>query len=214
VDHSCPKCGLAVASGTPFCSGCRAPQIRFVPAEPLESVVRADPALDERLPASTPLVWQPALRAAILGGVFSALTMGLFPGLLGFGFMGGGTLAIYAYRKRVPGAILNLGAGALLGAVSGLFGFLVLSVLALLKLVLLHKGEEFRQTIFAALDKGVQNSDPQLQPQVLAMVQNFKTPEGFVIMTAIVLVAICLLFVFFSILGGAIGANITRRNHK
>jgi hypothetical protein len=140
--------------------------------------------------------------------------MGLFPGLLGFGFMGGGTLAIYAYRRRVPGAILNLGAGSLLGAVSGLFGFLLLSVLALTKLLLLHKGEEFRQTIFAALDKGVQNADPQLQPQVLEMVQQFKTPEGFALMTALALAAICALFVFFSLLGGAIGANITRRSPK
>ncbi len=140
--------------------------------------------------------------------------MGLFGGLLGFGFMAGGTLSVYAYRRRVPGAVLNLGSGAFLGAVSGLFGFLVLSVLAAVKILFSHKGEELRQTAFAAMDKVVQNTDPQLQQSVQELVQHFKTPQGFVLFVAISALCTCLMFIFFSLLGGAIGASITRRNPK
>jgi hypothetical protein len=211
VDHLCPNCSLAVASGAPFCSACRAPQIRFVPAESVEAVVGADHATDEAMPATTPLAWRPAFRAAFLGGVFSALTMGIFGGLLGFGFMAGGTLSVYAYRRRVPGSALKLASGALLGAISGFFGFLLLAVLAAGKILFSHKG--LRQTAFANMDRVVQNTDPQLQQSVLGVVEHL-TPEGFVLFIAMSAVCACLMFVFFSVLGGAIGANITRRSPK
>lgn len=176
--------------------------------------MRPDTRVDEVLPAPTPLVWQPALYAAFLGGVFSALAMNFLGGLLGLGFIAGGTIAVYAYRRRVPGAILGLGSGSLLGAISGLFGFLVFSVLATLEILLSHKGEELRRTLFDSMDKAVLNADPQLQQQFQEVIQQFKTPEGlafFIVLTALFL---CLMFIFFSILGGAIGASITRRNTK
>jgi hypothetical protein len=180
----------------------------------VEAVERADDPSDEALPATTPLAWRPAIRAAFLGGIFSAVTMGIFGGLLGFGFMAGGTLSVYAYRRRVPGSALKLASGALLGAISGLFGFLLLTVLAAVKILVSHKGEELRQTAFANMDRVVQNTDPQLQQSVLGIVQHFKTPQGFVLFVAMSAVCTCLMFVFFSVLGGAIGANITRRSPK
>jgi hypothetical protein len=197
----------------PFCAGCRAPQIRFIPPEPVEAPVRADVAL-EALPAATALVWRPALRAALIGGVFSFFSLGLPRGLLGFGFMVGGTLAVYAYRRRLPGAVLNLGSGTLLGAASGLCGFLISSVRVAVKLLLLHEGAELRQTTFANMDRVIQNTDPELQQSMAGIFQHFRTPEGFLYLVAIGALCMCLMFIFFSILGGAIGANITRRNPK
>jgi hypothetical protein len=128
--------------------------------------------------------------------------------------MAGGTLSVYAYRRRVPGSALKLASGALLGAISGLFGFLLLTVHAAVKILLSHKGEELRQAAFANMDRVVESTDPQLQQQVLGMVQHFKTPQGFVVLVAIIAACACLMFVFFSVLGGAIGANITRRGLK
>jgi len=129
--------------------------------------------------------------------------------------MAGGTLAVYTYRKRVPGAVLNLGSGSLLGAASGLFGFLISTFLAVVKILLQRNGSQIRQTTFAAMDKVVvQTTDPQVQQSVQMMVQQFKTPDGFALLIALCALIVCLMFVFFSVLGGAIGANITRRNLK
>jgi len=64
------------------------------------------------------------------------------------------------------------------------------------------------------MDKMVQTTDPQLQQQVQDTFSRFKTPEGFMILTIVSAVCVCLMFVFFSTLGGAIGASITRKTPK
>jgi hypothetical protein len=139
--------------------------------------------------------------------------MNFLGGLLGLGFIAGGTIAVYAYRRRVPGAVVGLGSGSLLGAVSGLFGFLVFCALATLEILLSHKGEELRRTLFESLDKVALNAaDPQLQQQFQELIQHFKTPEGFALFLALTSLFLCLIFIFFSILGGAIGSSITRRS--
>jgi hypothetical protein len=177
----------------------------------VEPIVRAVEPIDE-LPPVTPLLWRPAFHAAFVGGVFSALVMNFLGGLLGLGFIAGGTIAVYAYRRRVPGAVLGLGSGSLLGAVSGLIGFLVFGALATLEILLSHKGGELRRTFFDSLDKAVQSADPQLQQQVQSLVAQFKTPEGMAVFFIFAAIVVCVIFVFFSILGGAIGSSITRRN--
>ena len=128
--------------------------------------------------------------------------------------MAGGVLAVYAYRRRVPGALLSLGSGTLLGAVSGLFGFLILTSLRAAEILLLHEGAKLRQTAFEAMDKIVQNTDPELHQKAQDLVLHFRNPEGFVFLILIGAVVTCLMFVFFSTLGGAIGANIARRHPK
>lgn len=128
--------------------------------------------------------------------------------------MAGGVLAVYSYRRRVPGASLNLGSGALLGAVSGLFGSLFLDVVAALRILLSHDRDELRKTAFAALDKVVQSTDPQLQESGQQFLRSFNTPGGFITLMVIGAVVACAMFIFFSVLGGAIGANITRQNQK
>ena len=166
---------------------------------------------DEATPASTRLVWPKVFYAAFLGGVFSAVAMKFLFGLLGLGFIAGGVIAVYVYRRRVPGAVLSLGSGVKLGAVCGLFGFLVFCGLAMVEIRVTHKGGEIRQAIFASMDKTVQNADPQMQQQVQEMAERFKTPEGFVALMLFTAAIVCVLFVFFSILGGAIGSSMTRR---
>ena len=154
------------------------------------------------------------MYAALLGGIFSALVMNFLGGLLGLGFIAGGITAVYAYRRRVPGAVLGLGSGSLLGAMSGFFGFVVFCLLAALEIVLSHKQDELRRRAFESMDKVVQNADPQLQQQFQELVLRFKTPEGFAFFIIFTCVVLCLMFIFFSFLGGAIGATITRRNPK
>ena len=197
--------------GAPFCSNCRAPQIRFVPPEPVETLPGPGLADGEIAPAATRLVWPQAFYAALMGGVFSALVMNFLGGLLGLGFIGGGVVAVYAYRRRVPGAVLSLGSGAKLGAVSGLLGFVVFGVLLTLEVLLKHAGGKFYEMIFESLNQTARNSDPQIQQQMQDMIQQLNTPEGFAVLMIFMCIVVCLIFVFFSVLGGAIGSSMTRR---
>ena len=105
--------------------------------------------------------------------------MNFLGGLLGLGVIGGGIMAVYAYRRRVPGAVLGLASGSLLGAVSGLCGFLVFCALAAVEILLSKSGQEMRRIAFESMDKVVLNADPQLQQKLQEMVVRFKTPEGF-----------------------------------
>lgn len=204
-----------VADGAPFCSNCRAPQIRFVVPEPVETVLSAAALSGEdALVAPTRLLWSKAFYSAFLGGVFSAVAMKFLFGLLGLGFIAGGVIAVYAYRRRVPGAILSLGSGVKLGAVCGLFGFLVFFLMAMVQIRVSHQGEEIRQAFFANLDKTVKDADPQVQQEIQQMAQYLKTPEGFVASIVLMAIFVCALFVFFSILGGAIGSSMTRRKSR
>lgn len=204
-----------VADGAPFCSNCRAPQIRFVVPEPVEPVPSAVTiAGDESSVVSARLLWPKAFYSAFLGGVFSAVAMKFLFGLLGLGFIAGGVIAVYAYRRRVPGAVLSLGSGVKLGAVCGLFGFLVFFLMAMVQIRVSHQGEEIRQAFFANLDKTVKDADPQVQQEIQQMAQYLKTPEGFVASIVLMAIFVCALFVFFSILGGAIGSSMTRRKSR
>ncbi len=140
--------------------------------------------------------------------------MNLLGGLLGLGFIAGGALAVYAYRRRVPAAVLSLGSGASLGAVSGFLGFLVFSVLLTLEILLTHSWDKLRQAVFDSMNQTAQNADPQFQQQLQEAIVQFKTPEGFALLMVITGLALCLIFIFFSVLGGAIGSSMTRKSPR
>lgn len=159
-------------------------------------------------------MWRQAVHAAFLGGVFSALAMNLLGGLLGLGFIAGGALAVYVYRRRVPGAVVNLSSGALLGAAAGLLGFLVFGILLAVEIQITHSWGKVHQTVFDLLNQSAQNANPQAQQQLQEAIQQFKTPEGFALLMIFLCLLLCLLFVFFSILGGAIGSSMTRKSPR
>ncbi len=170
--------------------------------------------MDATQPATSRLVWRQAFHAAFLGAIFSALVMNLLGGLLGLGFIAGGALAVYAYRRRVPGAVVSLGSGTILGALSGLFGFLVFGVLFTVEILLTHSWDKLRQAVFDSLNQTAQNADPQFQQQLQDMIQQFKTPEGFALFMILTCLFLCLIFIFFSVLGGAIGSSMTRKSPR
>jgi hypothetical protein len=61
------------------------------------------------------------------------------------------------------------------------------------------------------MNQSAQNADPQVQQRILEMIQQFKTPEGFTVLMVFSGLILCVLFVFFSILGGAIGSSMSRK---
>jgi hypothetical protein len=162
----------------------------------------------------TPLVWRRAFHAVLVGGVFSALVMNVLFGLFGLGFVAGGALSVYTYRRRVPGAVVNLGSGATLGGASGFLGFLIFSVLLTLEILITHRWGELRQAVLESMNQTARNADPQFQQQLQDAIVQFKTPEGFAMLMVFTGVFLCLIFIFFSVLGGAIGSSMTRKNPK
>jgi len=219
MEQSCEKCGQAVEQGTPFCPHCSAPQIRVVIAEPAPPLPYAAPSMKDSadLPASQtvpvlalPMEWSASIRPCALAAVVASLLMYL--GLNPFVAMAcAGFLAVLFYRQRRPGIALKTAAGAGLGALSGLLLFAMSSVLEALIIIFLHKGPEFRDAVLAKLhEMSSQTSDPQ----VLALFDRIKTPEGFEFLIIVSLIAAFVAAIVLGGIGGALGGAILGRRDK
>ncbi len=202
--------------GRPFCPHCGAPQIRVLIAEPVPAAAPLPdaaviPQSEARLPASqtvpvlaVPMQWSQALRPCMLAaGLASLLTLlGLHPlvSALSVGF-----LAVLFYRQGHPGASVKPGTGARLGALSGLLCFAMASIVEALLVLILHKGNEIRQALLTAINQAATRTT---DPQVLAMFDRFKSPEGleFLMIFGILfgLVAAVVLAALSGALGGAL----------
>lgn len=202
--------------GRPFCPHCGAPQIRVliaetVPAAAAMSEAAAIPTAAASLPASqtvpvlaVPMQWSQALKPCTLSAGLATLLM--FVGLHPFvGMLSAGFLAVVFYRQGRPEASIRPAAGARLGALSGLICFAMASVVEALLAIVLHKGAELRQGLLTAINQAAARTS---DPQVLAMFERFKSPEGleFLMVFGILfgLVAAVVLAALSGALGGAV----------
>jgi hypothetical protein len=220
MEQSCDKCGQTVEQGIPFCPFCSAPQIRVIIAEPPPQPLAfaTVPAQDVgALPASQtvpvlalPMQWSASIRPCALASVVGSLLM--YMGLNPFVAMAcAGFLAVLFYRQRRPGIAIKATAGAGLGALSGLLLFAMSSVLEVLIVIFLHKGPEFRDAVLAKIhDMSSQTSDPQ----VLALFDRIKSPEGFEFLIIVSLIAAFVAAIVLGGIGGALGGAILGRRDK
>jgi MFS family permease len=147
------------------------------------------------------------LRAAIAAGVIAGL-LSMLP--LGFilGSPLGGFLSVLLYRRRSWSADPSRSAGFRLGALSGLFGFLIFAVLASMQVLLLHGGNEVREAMIEAVRRQqARNPDPQARQ----MLDYFLTPHGLMTMVIVGLILMGILFVLLSGVGGSFSATLLRR---
>lgn len=196
--------------GRPFCPHCGAPQIRVLIAEPVAATAAIHPEISAIPPASVglpasqtvpvlavPMQWSQALKPCTLAAVVTSLLMlvGLHPfvGMLMVGF-----LAVVFYRLGNPEASLRPGAGARLGALSGLICFAVASILEAVEVLALHKGAEIRQALLTTINQAAARTS---DPQALAMFERFKSPEG--------LEALMIFGILFGLLAGVVLAALT-----
>jgi hypothetical protein len=218
MEHPCYKCGQTVEEGIPFCPHCSAPQIRVVVAEPaMPAASLAVAETQGALPASQtvpvlalPMQWSQALKPCLLAGVVASglMFLGLHPfvAMLSVGF-----LAVIFYRQRRPEIMIKASSGAGIGGLAGLLWFAMSSVFEALTVTLFHKGPELRAAILTKIQEtAAQTTDPQ----VLAMFDRVKTPEGFEF-----LMLAGLVFAFFASIvlggvGGAIGGAILGRRGR
>lgn len=222
MDQSCYKCGQLVAEGRPFCPHCFAPQIRVLVAEPVVAPVPLTEAAGatrdaDNLPASetvpvlaVPVHWSRALRPCALAALVAALLMSLglnpFVAMFSVGF-----LAVVFYRQGQPAAVLRAAAGARLGALSGLLWFAMSSILEALVVLVLHKGPELRQGLTSVIEQAASRTS---DPQVLAVFERLKTPDGLEFLMVFGLISGFVASILLATLGGALGGAIFGRRNK
>lgn len=223
MEHPCHSCHQAVEDGVPFCQHCGAPQIRVATVEPplgSESAAAeaqsprdldAFPTTQHVSPVASPLEWSNALPACALAAAIAAVLMALGLMVPFLAVVGAGFLAVGFYRRRNPGVLIKAGAGARLGAVSGLLCFAMSAVLEALALAIFHNGAVLRDKMLEAIQQAASHAT---DPQAVAMLDYLKSPAGMAVMTLLVLIFAFVAFVVLSSLGGALGGILLGRTNR
>ncbi|MGO8793343.1 MAG: zinc ribbon domain-containing protein [Candidatus Sulfotelmatobacter sp.] len=221
MDHPCHKCGHDVEDGKAFCSQCGAPQIRVIlpeDAAPRPSPLPGSVAAAENslkldypvLPADpSPMVKLHALQPCALaaGAAVLLVFLGLNPFVT---VLGAGFLAV-TFSRRGGQITISAGAGAKLGALTGLLLFAVSTILEFLAVVVLHKGAEIRGEM---MDKIQQAASRYPGPEVQPFLDFVKSPNGFTTMLIASLIFGLLAFIALGSIGGAIGATLLGRKNR
>jgi hypothetical protein len=200
-----------VEEGVPFCPECNAPQIRvggeaasppLPPGTPGEVQPPAQPVALPQARPQGPINWSGALPAAAAAGVLISIALVVPLAIFFLWMLVGGALAVALYRRRNPGP-LSPGAGARIGAVGGLVGYILFAFAYSVLLLLSHGGGQLRDELIRRIQEvAARNPDPQAQQ----LMQKMMTPEALAIMIAAGLVLFLFCFVVLSSIGGAIGA--------
>jgi hypothetical protein len=222
MEHTCYKCGHSIEDGKPFCSQCGAPQIRVTIPESSGgpalagdgAVAAAEHEAKSSLPAiavsSLPDTWSRDLNPCALAAAIAIMLtfLGLNPFVAA---LGAGLLAVTFTRRRNPGILIRSGAGARLGALSGLLFFGMSAIFETLAIVVLHKGVEIRSEM---MDKIQQAAARYPGPQVQPFLDFVKSPGGFELMMVASVMFGLLAFVVLSSVGGALGAAFLGRRER
>ena len=208
MDHPCHQCGAPVEDGVSFCPQCNAPQIRVsvIPTELHPSAATPRPVLPGQV------AWSYALRAAVIGGGIGSILCIMLAPLLKAGFIVGmaigGAACVAIYRRRQPLARITSTMGARLGAVAGIFGFVVFASVQSL-LLFAAPGGEVRQAIRDQIQQAAaQNPDPKVQD----MMHMFLTPEGMAAIVIMAMVLFLIMFIIFGVIGGGLAAALGHRD--
>jgi len=223
MEQSCYKCGQVMEEGRPFCPHCSAPQIRVVVAEPVPAAAasfadRTDSSPREvALPASKtvpilalPMKWSQLLKPCALAALVASalMVLGLHPLVAMFCV---GFLAVAFYRQGRPGMAIRAVVGARLGAISGLLWFTASAILELIVVVVMHKGPEIRKVVLQQFEQAASRTN---DPQVLALFEKVKTPEGFELAMLLIVAFGFVAAIALGASGGALGALILGRRNK
>jgi len=220
MEQPCYKCGQLVEEGRTFCPHCAAPQIRVVVTESVPATLteRADSSSSEvALPASRtvpmlalPMTWSQALKPCALAALVASalMVLGLNPLVAMFCV---GFLSVVFYRQGRPGTPIRVGVGARLGLMSGLVWFTASAILELIVVLVMHKGPEIRQVVLQQFEQAASRTN---DPQVLALFERIKTPEGLELAMLFIVAFGFLAAIALGASGGVLGALILGRRNK
>ncbi len=216
MDFPCYKCGHTIEEGRPFCPQCGAPQIRVAVPEPATassavtegSAVPSEARLEHPALPGTPS-GSFALQACGLAAASAAALMflGLTPlvAALAAGFLS------TAFLRRRHESSIRPGAGARLGAMSGIFLFIIAGALETLIIVTAHKTADLRAEM---LDKIQQAASRYPASDVQPFLDFAKSPNGFTFMLVASLIFGFVAFVALGAIGGVLGATLFGRRSR
>ena len=213
-----------IEDGTPFCPHCGAPQIRvqvpeevqpadtpaFVPGTPAEMQPPAQPVPLTAMPfppQTSGFNWREAFPSIAIAGVLTGLASFLPLGVLWT--VAGGFFAVFLYRRKHFGWPLTSGTGAKVGAVTGLIGYIIFSIVAAVDFT--RPNSAMRQMLTQALQQAAsRNNDPAVQD----MYHKMNSPEGMAFLVVAMMIVLFVFFLGLGAAGGAMGASLTRRDRR
>jgi CDP-diglyceride synthetase len=128
------------------------------------------------------------------------------------GTLSAGFLAVVFYRQRHPGAVIEAATGTRLGALGGIFCFVITVLFVALAATVSDVGTKIREQVIENCQKWAAARPPD--PQIQSTLDQIKTPEGLVMLLVILAILFFLLAVVCGSLGGALGGAIFSRRGK
>jgi len=128
LDATCQRCHETLREADRYCPACGMPQLTYVPSDAplieLGTLAEGLAVVAEPIGPSSGLAWRPALNAAVMMAIPSAVLWFVMD-LLGLSLailwmVGAAALAVAVYRRNTRIASLTTGAGARIGFVTGL----------------------------------------------------------------------------------------------
>jgi hypothetical protein len=206
------SCGAELPPDARFCHKCGKPQFEPLNEEPapeaseIVAAVVAPPARPLEINFHNPVAVRTALITAMAGSVLSSLPIPP-PGLwLLISLILAGFLAVFLYSRRT-GEALSIVAGARMGWITGLFSFVISTVLFTFSAILIaNKGG------FAAFYKEQMQAHMSQQADMEQFLQLLQTPVGLAVVLFLTLGMLFILFTVFPTLGGVLGAKVLERD--
>ncbi|MGO9517304.1 MAG: hypothetical protein ACLPND_09695 [Candidatus Korobacteraceae bacterium] len=168
------------------------------------------------LPGATPsapgpgIQWNLAWQGALMAGAGAAILTAIPIVSLGccLWMLGAGAVSVALYQRRVPGALITPGTGMKLGALAGVFGFVIHAVVSTVSFVAFRSSSDFRHALQEQMDKQLANSpDPKAQEIMRQMFDWINTPQGMATFMVLLLIVLAVMFLVFTAAGGALGAS-------
>jgi hypothetical protein len=129
--------------------------------------------------------------------------------------LGAGALSVSFYQKRVPDTVITPGMGMKLGALAGVFAFVVNAMLSTISFLGLRASGGFRHAMEEQMQKQMaSNPDPKVQEMMQRMFGWMNTPQGAATLIVFFLLIMAAVFVIFTGAGGALGASMFGRRRE
>lgn len=120
-----------------------------------------------------------------------------------------GGLSIAFYMRLEPHAMVRTSTGLKMGALAGLFGFLMYGTVASLAMISGQVRSQFRVEMANSLKQAATRSaDPRAADMIRPFVDGLNTPGGLATMFGLMLFFLLIFFVLLSGIGGAVGASL------
>jgi hypothetical protein len=156
--------------------------------------------------------WDLAWKGALLAGVGAAILTAIPFVSIGccLWMLGAGMLAVAMYRKQVPGTLITSGMGMKIGALAGMFGFMVNAVLTVMSFALFRSNNDFRRAMQEQMQRQMAaNPDPKAQAIVQHFMDWMSSPQGAATFVVLILLGLGVVFIAITAAGGALGASMS-----